>query len=84
MTRETVFSQELIGKKVIIAESTNPSQVGLSGKIIDETKALLVISDERGNVFRVLKNTVTIKLEGDSHLLRGTSLSKRPEERIKG
>ena len=84
MIRETVFSGELIGKKVVITKSTNQSLTGLSGKIIDETKALLIISDDHGKIYRVLKNIITIKLEGESHLVQGAALSKRPEERIKG
>ncbi len=84
MVREMVFPDELIGKKLIITKSTNPSLTGLSGTIVDETKALLVISDDKGKIYQVLKNTITIKLEGESHLLSGVTLSKRPEERIKG
>ncbi len=84
MVRETMFPDELIGKKVIITKSTNQSLTGLSGTIVDETKALLIISDDKGKIYRVLKNTITIKLEGESHLLSGVTLSKRPEERIKG
>lgn len=84
MTRVTVFPNELIGKKVVIASSTNQSLSGLSGTIIDETKALLIISGDLGKIYRVLKNTVTIKLEGELHLIPGAALSKRPEERIKG
>lgn len=84
MVRETVFPGELIGKKVVITKSTNPSLTGLSGTIVDETKALLVISDDKGKIYRVLKNTITIKLEGESHLLSGVTLSRRSEERIKG
>ncbi len=84
MTRESVFSQELIGRKVTISESTNPSLRGLSGMIIDETRAMIVIRDLEGKRYSVLKNSVTITLEGESHLLRGTALTRRPEERIKG
>ncbi len=84
MARVTVFPKELIGKKVVITSSTNQSLSGLSGTIIDETKALLIISSEEGKTYQVLKNTVTIKLEGELHLIPGVALSKRPEERIKG
>jgi len=84
MTRVIVFPKELIGKRVVITSSTNQSLTGLSGIIVDETKSLLIISSEEGKTHRVLKNTITIKLEGELHLIPGVALSKRSEERIKG
>ena len=40
----------LIGKKVEVKDSRNPSLIGIKGEIVDETKNMLVIRTEKGEV----------------------------------
>ena len=73
---------QLIGEEVEIVNSTNQSELGLTGKVVDETKMTLKI-DQGGKIKTVLKQHVTIKLRKTGQLIRGSTITKRPEDRIK-
>ena len=84
ITAKNVLKHELIGLKVEVVESKNKSLVGLKGKIVDETKNMLVIETSKGEK-KVIKSQCTFKIfipkgavEVDGRLLVG-----RPEKRIK-
>jgi len=76
-----IFPGELIGKNVEIIQSANLNQVGLKGKIVDETKSTLKVEND-GKIKTLLKRGLTICLSGQ--ILRGENLDRRPEDRIKG
>lgn len=80
---KNILRHELIGLKCKVIKADNKSQVGLEGKIIDETMKTLVVKDnnkktvmKKGTVFRIRvgKNTVDVD---------GSYLVSRPEDRIK-
>ena len=77
---KNISKQELIGLKAEIVDSKNKANIGISGKIIDETKSTLVIGGKR-----VFKNNITIKLNINKKqiTINGQMLSGRPKERIK-
>ena len=81
--KKSIFPYELIGEEVEVFESKNASNLGLRGKIIDETKSTIII-DHNGTMKTVLKSNITIRMVKDGKLIQGISLVKRPEERIKG
>ena len=68
---------ELIGKKVEIIKSKNKSNIGLKGKITDETKNTITLDNEK----KLIKNNITMKIDGK--ILEGSDLVFRPEDRIK-
>ncbi|MBS3116173.1 ribonuclease P protein subunit [Candidatus Woesearchaeota archaeon] len=78
-----MFPFELIGQEVEIVASTNPSHIGVKGKVIDETKATLII-EEGVKPKTFLKNNVTFKICKNGKIIVGSTISKRPEDRIKG
>jgi ribonuclease P protein subunit POP4 len=80
--KKHMFPDELIGEEVKVVESRNKSNLGLTGKIVDETKSTLTIQSE-GQTKMIMKNNVTIELT-NGQVIKGTNLSKRPDERIKG
>lgn len=79
-----ITRHELIGLNVEIIESKNKSLVGLKGKIIDETKSLLLIQSDTG-VKKVLKDQVTmsIQIKDKKVQLEGKLLVGKPEDRLK-
>jgi len=79
-----ITRHELIGLNVEIVESKNKSLIGLKGKIIDETKSLLLIQSDKG-VKKVLKDQVTINIQmKDKKVqLEGKLLVGKPEDRLK-
>ena len=81
ITPENLPKHELIGLHAEVIESTDPTQEGLSGEIMDETKHTLRIGDRE-----VEKKNCTFLLEipsGEKVRLDGELIEKRPEERVK-
>lgn len=78
-----VYPYELIGQEIEIIDSTNKSNLALKGKVIDETKYTLKISHQ-GKEKTLMKNNITFKLKKNAQLIKGKTLTQRPEERIKG
>jgi ribonuclease P protein subunit POP4 len=80
-----ILQDELIGLRVKVVKSLNPSCIGLSGKIIDETR----------NTFKILHNNdekILIKRDCIFHFILpdktiievdGKVLIGRPEDRVK-
>ena len=81
--KKTVFPHELIGEEVMVIEATNPSLVGLTGKVVDETKATIRVLQD-GEIKTLLKNAVVLKLLRTGKIIDGKTLLKRPEDRLKG
>ena len=75
----TQFPYELIGKKVTIIKATDKSLVGVSGKIVEETKSTITIGNKM-----LLKNAITFKIEESGEVISGKDIVKKPEDRIKG
>jgi len=77
---------ELCGLKVRITKSTDPTQKGLKGRIIDETYNTFKIETKEGKEKIVPKaNTVFIFIlpSGEKVEVEGKLLVARPEDRIK-
>lgn len=85
INEKNALMHELIGLKMEVIESTNKNLKGLSGKIIDETKNLLYVQQEKKEK-KIPKKEVRIalwlpnkkKIEFD-----GSLINVRPEERTK-
>ncbi len=83
MKKQQIFPYELIGEDVEIVSSTNAQHVGISGRVVDETKATLVIEvGGKGKTF--LKNNITLKLQRRGIIIPGAAISRRSEDRVKG
>lgn len=83
-----VLRSELISEEIEILKSKNKSLIGLKGKIVDETKNLLVVETKKANKLvekKILKAHVTIKMsyKGKNYVVDGKLLLARPWERIK-
>ncbi|MFY3741907.1 MAG: ribonuclease P protein subunit POP4 [Candidatus Nitrosomirales archaeon] len=84
ITQQNVPAHELIGQPVTILDSADPSLKNMHGKIVYETKNLIVIN--RGHsIVNVPKRIVTISLrlpDGSDCIINGSDLVGRPEDRI--
>jgi len=85
MKATTVTQSELIGLKAKVLKSTNPSNIGISGKIIDETRNTVTIRD--GNDDKIIaKETAVFQLtlqDGTVVEVEGNAMLGRPEDRVK-
>jgi ribonuclease P protein subunit POP4 len=79
-----ILKRELIGQKITVAESKNKGLIGISGKVVDETKNMLAVDDGK-KVRNLQKNDIIIEttFEGNKIRLDGKHITKKPEDRIK-
>ena len=83
MDKRQVVQQELIGCPAMVVDATNKNLVGMQGKIVDETKYMLVIAN--GKERKVLKAHATFKItmKKKSYIINGAVLVGRSEDRLK-
>ena len=75
-----IIRDELMGLKTEIIDSENKSNIGIKGKIIDETKHTIIIQ-AKGKRKRLFKNNITLKI--NKQVINGKLLLGKPKERIK-
>jgi ribonuclease P protein subunit POP4 len=85
ITEKNLVRHELIGLEVEIRKSSNKSQIGIKGRVVDETYKMLVIETEKGEKKVEKKSCVFVfKLpNGKKVEVEGWVLVGRPEDRIK-
>ncbi|HSD04310.1 MAG TPA: ribonuclease P protein subunit [Nitrosopumilaceae archaeon] len=85
ITPENIMMHELIGLHTTIVESNNSGITGMTGKVIDETKSMIILDTEKG-IKKIAKENTQWKfsLGTVETLVSGNMLTKRPQERIGG
>ncbi|MBW2973261.1 ribonuclease P protein subunit [Candidatus Woesearchaeota archaeon] len=79
-----LIKDELIGRTVEIIGSANKSNIGMRGKVLDETKHLLFIETSKGiKKIQKKKNIFQIRYLGEKVNIKGELLFGAPAERIK-
>ncbi len=84
ISSRNVLRHELIGLDVLVSGASNPHQRGLSGRIVDETRNLLMI-ETPGGVKRIAKMHSTFRVSlpsGELVEIDGSVLVLAPEKRI--
>jgi ribonuclease P protein subunit POP4 len=85
ITPANLVRHELVGLEVEVVESTNPSQVGLSGRVVDESRNTLSIETSKG-ARSLPKQDCTFRFTlqtGEEVRVKGSLLVARPEDRVK-
>lgn len=80
-----IISQEFIGTQSRVAQSFHAGYLGISGKIIDETKNTFLIQHE-GETKRVVKDVTVFHFtfsDGTIVEIDGKLLVGKPEDRLK-
>jgi ribonuclease P protein subunit POP4 len=85
ITSKNLVRHELIGLPVEIVDSSNKFQIGIEGRIVDETKNLLVIEtkDELKKIQKKNSSFIFKIPSGKKVKVEGRMLIARPEDRIK-
>lgn len=86
ITPHNLIFHELIGLVAEILESTNPSLIGIKGKVVLETQNTLIIEDQKDLKEKTIpKSGVTFlfTLPDVKAKVNGKLLVSRPEDRIK-
>ena len=83
ITKDTISRHELIGLETKVVESSNLQLVGLNGRVINETKSMITINSKKGKkMIPKLTSNFKFFINGESILVKGSSITKRPFERI--
>jgi len=81
---ENIARHELISLRVTIADSSNPGQAGLSGRIVDETRNTFLLETKQG-IKRIPKMNTSLIFdlpEGQRLKISASILISQPENRI--
>jgi ribonuclease P protein subunit POP4 len=83
LNNKTIVLHELIGLDCRIMKSSDPSQKGISGRVIDETKNTLILETPQG-IKRVVKKISLFRFRSgkESFLVEGEEINFRSHERI--
>ncbi len=84
INRNNAYLHEWIGSAASVDESPNPTEVGISGEIMDETKNTLVLLTQKGER-RIAKRGRSFSLHTPKEVftIKGSYAAFRPEDRIK-
>jgi len=79
-----ITKYELIGLEAEVSDAKNKANVGIKGKIIDETRNTIIIETKKG-VKKLVKANITLDVYFQDKKIRikGELLVGRPEDRIK-
>ena len=85
ITQENLFMHELIGLDAAVVKSNNVQIIGISGRIVDETKSMLFLNTING-IKKIPKENVEWKFSFDKNefIVSGNLLAKKPQERLGG
>ncbi len=84
ITPENLAGHELIGLKARVVRASDRNKVGVRGRIVDETRNVLVI-EQGGAEKRIPKNEAVFAMEigRETREVDGKGLVARPEDRVK-
>jgi ribonuclease P protein subunit POP4 len=85
LTKRNILRHELIGLEARVVGSSDTTLVGTSGKIVDETRNMLVIEDGKKSR-KISKSNSTFLItipDGEKVSIEGKKLVGRPEERVR-
>ena len=68
-----------LSRKIEVTESSDPTLVGISGMVLDETKRTIVV-DNGSKEVTLAKDTIRFTIEEEE--IDGSIVGQRPEERI--
>ena len=83
ITADNISRHEFIGLNTQIINSSNQEVIGLNGTIINETKSMFTLNTEKGTkMIPKLTNDWGFSIKGKNLIVKGTTITKRPYERI--
>lgn len=83
-TPSNLIYHNLVGLNVEVSSSTDPTQIGIRGIVIDETTNLLIISTADNKIKKIpKKNCIFTFFIPDPVVVRGKDIAYSPAERLK-
>lgn len=85
ITKENILQHELIGLKMKILDSPDPTLIDKEGIIMNETRNTITLKEEK-ELKKIPKRGCTMLIttpKGEEVKVKGTELEARPEDRVK-
>jgi ribonuclease P protein subunit POP4 len=82
----SIVQHEFIGLKAKVVKNSNPDVVGITGKVVDETRNTFTLSLNDGEKKVVIKDTAIFEFvmpDGTVVEMDGKVVMGRPEDRLK-
>ena len=84
ITAKNILKHEIIGHPVRVVKCQDPNNMGIAGKVVDETQNMFVIETKTGEKGVPKKEcTFLFFLKDEDVEVNGALLVGKPEERIK-
>lgn len=82
--KDNIYLHEFVGFHAKIVKSSNPKNLSVEGKIVDETKKMFAIKQNHRKKWIPKTNSVFEVAKGDtSFIINGNYILMRPEDRLK-
>ena len=84
--KPSLVQQEFIGLETKVVKSSNLDMMGITGKVVDETRNTFIISNNDGEKKVIIKDTAVFEFviaDGTVVEIDGKVIMGRPEDRIK-
>lgn len=85
MTKQNLLRHELIGLEARVVSSSDPTLLGVQGRIVDETRNMLVV-EQAGKDKTISKSSSTFMItlpSGEEATVEGKKLIGRPDARVR-
>ena len=69
-----------LSRSITVVESLDPTLVGLTGTVLEETRRTIRVLTDSGRV-RLAKNVITFRIDS-GEIIEGSSVTQRPDDRI--
>lgn len=79
----TLVYHDLVGLRARVIFSTDQTQIGLEGMVVDETSNMLVLSTERGDKWVPKRNSLFTFYIPEPVTIEGSRIFDNPAERLK-
>ena len=70
-----------LARNISVVESKDPTLVGVSGMILEDTRRTLRVRTISG-ILTLPKDVITFTIDSDKDVIDGASVTQRPEDRI--
>ena len=70
-----------LARNLTVVASSDPSLVGISGQVLEETRRTIIVQSETGEK-ALAKTVIQFTLDSEKDVIDGAAVTQRPENRV--
>ncbi|MBT3356908.1 MAG: hypothetical protein HN534_06490 [Euryarchaeota archaeon] len=70
-----------LARNLTVVASSDPSLVGISGQVLEETRRTIIVQSETGEK-TLAKTVIQFTLDSEKDVIDGAAVTQRPENRV--